>query len=250
MSTESDLLQTIQAAPGDAAPRLVYADWLSERGEPRGELIHLQCELAAHPTHPKRSEIVTRCRELIDAHQSRWLGVKLDPRIRWGFWRGFPVPCFGHTGVFIKGTSRTTRGLLRFFPAPLALSATLSRSSASLATLLEVHLPQWFHLEHPHLASGPYTVELREDGVHLAAELRLANQPQPIVYSGVLQKDRYEVDIHSQITDNRSHASYRLHDAERFDSRDELEEKAAALATAGRWLPVSATGLADKTAPD
>lgn len=44
------LLQTINANPGDDAPRLVYADWLSENGqEERGEFIRVQCELANTP---------------------------------------------------------------------------------------------------------------------------------------------------------------------------------------------------------
>jgi uncharacterized protein (TIGR02996 family) len=33
------LLQAIQANPSDASPYLVYADWLLERSDPRGELI-------------------------------------------------------------------------------------------------------------------------------------------------------------------------------------------------------------------
>lgn len=44
--TEEGLLAAIRAAPEEDAPRLVYADWLQEQGEPQGELIHLQCELA------------------------------------------------------------------------------------------------------------------------------------------------------------------------------------------------------------
>jgi uncharacterized protein (TIGR02996 family) len=40
--TEASLLEAIVASPDDDAPRLVYADWLSERRDPRGELIALQ----------------------------------------------------------------------------------------------------------------------------------------------------------------------------------------------------------------
>lgn len=36
---EADLLAAIAAAPGDMAPRLVYADWLLSSGDERGELI-------------------------------------------------------------------------------------------------------------------------------------------------------------------------------------------------------------------
>jgi uncharacterized protein (TIGR02996 family) len=44
--TEDAFLQAIRDAPDDDAPRLVYADWLDESGDPaRAELIRVQCEL-------------------------------------------------------------------------------------------------------------------------------------------------------------------------------------------------------------
>ena len=48
MSTlvEDELLAAIIAAPDDDAPRLVLADWLSERGDPRGEQIAVEVALA------------------------------------------------------------------------------------------------------------------------------------------------------------------------------------------------------------
>jgi uncharacterized protein (TIGR02996 family) len=42
MSHEA-FLTAILAEPDSDAPRLVYADWLDERGDPHGELIRLQC---------------------------------------------------------------------------------------------------------------------------------------------------------------------------------------------------------------
>ncbi len=47
MTDRAALLRSILAAPDDDAPRLVYADWLDENGEPeRAEFIRVQCELA------------------------------------------------------------------------------------------------------------------------------------------------------------------------------------------------------------
>jgi uncharacterized protein (TIGR02996 family) len=43
--SESDLLAAIGRDPSQLEPYLVYADWLTERGDPRGELIALQAEL-------------------------------------------------------------------------------------------------------------------------------------------------------------------------------------------------------------
>ena len=42
---ESPLFQEILAHPHDRELRLVFADWLEEQGDPRGELVRLQCQL-------------------------------------------------------------------------------------------------------------------------------------------------------------------------------------------------------------
>ncbi|WP_088257246.1 TIGR02996 domain-containing protein [Fimbriiglobus ruber] len=53
MSNEESLLAAIWEHPHDDLPRLVYADWLEEAGEPvrvaRAEFIRVQCELAKMP---------------------------------------------------------------------------------------------------------------------------------------------------------------------------------------------------------
>jgi len=43
MSQENAFLQAILDDPDNDDLRLVYADWLEERGDPRGEFIRLQC---------------------------------------------------------------------------------------------------------------------------------------------------------------------------------------------------------------
>ena len=42
-----EMLQAIVADPDNSLPRLVFADWLDEQGDPRGELIRVEAELAA-----------------------------------------------------------------------------------------------------------------------------------------------------------------------------------------------------------
>jgi len=42
---ERSFITEILRHPYDDAPRLVYADWLEERGDPRGEYLRLECEL-------------------------------------------------------------------------------------------------------------------------------------------------------------------------------------------------------------
>lgn len=42
---ESPLFQEILANPADRELRLVFADWLEDQGDPRGELVRIQCQL-------------------------------------------------------------------------------------------------------------------------------------------------------------------------------------------------------------
>jgi uncharacterized protein (TIGR02996 family) len=63
-----ELREAVAARPEDDAPRLVYADYLEERGEPFGELIQVQCALARGERGARARE-----RELLAAHRGRWL---------------------------------------------------------------------------------------------------------------------------------------------------------------------------------
>jgi uncharacterized protein (TIGR02996 family) len=84
------LLAAVLAAPEDDAPRLVLADWLQERGDPRGELISIQCLLAAGPEFPtQRRSLKQREQELLAEHGERWSapvdGLASEHKLRRGF---------------------------------------------------------------------------------------------------------------------------------------------------------------------
>ena len=68
-------LAAILAAPDDDAPRLIYADWLDEQGQPeRAEFIRVQCTLARLPDGDKRrEELEARNRALLAGHQEDWV---------------------------------------------------------------------------------------------------------------------------------------------------------------------------------
>jgi uncharacterized protein (TIGR02996 family) len=66
----ADLLEQIHADPAADAPRLVYADWATSRGDPRGELITLQF---ARRERAPDDVAVRRERELVDHYAQRWL---------------------------------------------------------------------------------------------------------------------------------------------------------------------------------
>ncbi len=58
MQMEDAFLQDIAADPDDDAPRMIFADWLEERGDPRGEFIRVQCQLARMAGNdPRRAEL-------------------------------------------------------------------------------------------------------------------------------------------------------------------------------------------------
>lgn len=47
---EDAFRRAIRAAPGDTTVKLVYADWLQDRGDARAEFVRLQVELHAART--------------------------------------------------------------------------------------------------------------------------------------------------------------------------------------------------------
>ncbi|MBL8950491.1 MAG: TIGR02996 domain-containing protein [Myxococcaceae bacterium] len=71
--TERHLLDAVLAAPDDDGPRLVYADWLNARGDPRGELIVLQCALERDDlTAPEHVRVRSNQSRLFKAHLDLW----------------------------------------------------------------------------------------------------------------------------------------------------------------------------------
>lgn len=88
--TERALLQTILEQSDEDAPRLMYADWLEERGDPRGEFIRVQCELARKGLpEGRRIELEVREWQLQTAHEKDWVGPLRGWVDAWGFQRGF-----------------------------------------------------------------------------------------------------------------------------------------------------------------
>jgi uncharacterized protein (TIGR02996 family) len=66
-------LETILDNPGDDGPRMVYADWLEEQGDPRAEFIRAQLELAKlTETDSEWQTYADREYELLTAHGGKW----------------------------------------------------------------------------------------------------------------------------------------------------------------------------------
>jgi uncharacterized protein (TIGR02996 family) len=73
MADDEAFMAAIRASPDDDWLRLVYADWLEERGDPRGEFIRVQLALARLPEHEERwAELAAREQDLLQRHQAKW----------------------------------------------------------------------------------------------------------------------------------------------------------------------------------
>ncbi|MFO0549843.1 MAG: TIGR02996 domain-containing protein [Polyangiaceae bacterium] len=99
------LLRDVLAHPDDDEPRLVYADYLLSRGDPRGEFIVVQCKLARLTEGDPEFEVLdARATALLEKHQSTWVQPFMGDRYtmelagrkwtrttpsRWDFHRGF-----------------------------------------------------------------------------------------------------------------------------------------------------------------
>jgi carbon storage regulator len=70
---EKAFVQAIEEGPGDEGLRLVFADWLEERGDPLGEFLRLRCRLARlSADDPLRAGLEERERALWGEHGRAW----------------------------------------------------------------------------------------------------------------------------------------------------------------------------------
>jgi uncharacterized protein (TIGR02996 family) len=76
MPVEDAFLADICAHPNDDTPRLIYADWLEERGDPRSEFLRAQARLAAlkHKAREYR-RLRARLRQLRSEMDRTWLAL-------------------------------------------------------------------------------------------------------------------------------------------------------------------------------
>jgi len=66
-------IDAIAEDPDDDTARLVYADWLEERGDPRAEYLRLEAELATSISGDRRKQAVGRMRQLRRRLEPQWL---------------------------------------------------------------------------------------------------------------------------------------------------------------------------------
>ena len=94
MSQENAFLQAVLNEPDDMTHRLVYADWLEDRGDAaardRAAFIRAQIERETlHPARPRARELLAVEKALLAMHETAWAGPVASMVGRWWFHRGF-----------------------------------------------------------------------------------------------------------------------------------------------------------------
>ena len=103
MAQSPGLLAGVLESPDDDAARLVYADWLMEQRDPRGEFISLQCALARRSLDPqRREEYRARALALLAQHEDAWAAGAATAEARF-FRRGFIDEVRGKTKKLLPG---------------------------------------------------------------------------------------------------------------------------------------------------
>ncbi len=161
----TDLMKDVIASPEDDEPRLVFADALMEEGDPRGELIQVQCHLArgtGDTVKLRRWEA-----ELMPAATTRWKKALAIPAatecvIRRGFVESVAAPAARFEPVLAKLAARTPlRGLLLTGGGPEQAQAIAASKVVAGWTELGLHEITLGPKAVAALAASPHVGEVR-----------------------------------------------------------------------------------------
>lgn len=105
LKEQEPFLAEIRENPDDLAAYAVFADWLEEQGNPRGEFMNIQLQLEDEKLRaPARKKLQEQEKTLLKKHQEEWLGdlapfllkknrhpsgYRKQPMVSWKFSRGF-----------------------------------------------------------------------------------------------------------------------------------------------------------------
>jgi uncharacterized protein (TIGR02996 family) len=179
------LHDAVLASPDDDAPRLVYADWLMQQGDPRGEFIAVQIEQARLESEdPRQAELRARELDLLAVLGKDWR-ARYGP-LDWSTERGFVSSlrgrqtdfdayldpalvdsCVRHLSLWFEtdALAYVSRALSRIALRSLALSGLIDVSALELLC----RVPAFQRLEWLHVPISQITAR------HLAA---LKNLPR------------------------------------------------------------------------
>src|SRR5262249_47507300 len=96
MTDEAHFIEALRATPGDQALRLIYADWLEERGDPPADYLRLENEILRHLNDDTALEQLTpQLAGLLTKLDAAWIEetgrkcevylIECDPTLRLSF---------------------------------------------------------------------------------------------------------------------------------------------------------------------
>ena len=107
-----DWIAEIKAAPDDDALRMVYGDWLTEQGDPRGELVTLQCRRLQLARAGEPVDDIARAEKaLIDKHGDVWAEQIHSYVEAHHYERGFITSITVHAPTFVKHAKKIVDAL-------------------------------------------------------------------------------------------------------------------------------------------
>lgn len=171
-SSGAELLVKILADPSDDQARLVYADWLSEKGDPRGQLIVVQCALGT-ADKARRKALVAEEKALLRKHGRAWMREAMQVGKECTLSRGFVSRVKAEAGAFVNHGAR----LFDHDPVEeLVLSKPSAAGLRALASAPHVARLSSLRFSSPLYASGAQVPSVREflASPHVAALRGLA----------------------------------------------------------------------------
>jgi uncharacterized protein (TIGR02996 family) len=171
MSTDREaFVQEIVSHPEDDAPRLVFADWLEEAGDPEAEFIRAQVELAAGRGGERAAELDERQRRLFRQHEREWL-ERVGTGLRW-----YRVNRGIFEEVLVESESVLTGSLLRREPI-LSLGTRLRTAEEvhTFAAIPQITQLRKLRLGHSNLSGGRLAVILQTGRLSELRELWLTD---------------------------------------------------------------------------
>jgi uncharacterized protein (TIGR02996 family) len=166
MRQEEAFLEAIRQQPDDDAPRLIYADWLEEHGQPeRAEFIRVQIEMDRLPEgSPRWYDLDGRAQALLAQQELDWLGPMAEVLTSWLFRRGFLDSVELQAEMFLRrGEELFRREPIRKYCLrdPFKVVDTLP-DSPLLAKIRSLSLVHIFGDGFRSLCSSPHFVNLTE----------------------------------------------------------------------------------------
>jgi uncharacterized protein (TIGR02996 family) len=175
----------------DDTPRLIFADWLEEHGDPdRAEFIRVQCELEPMRDRyeiDRAAALHRREDALLGEHRTEWLGTMPKGWNDWRngtaaeFRRGFvdtvsmPVRTFLELGAEVRRLHPTIRRVVLFRVAGYGLKLA---ACPALRGLAELELACWYdNLDAAAVASSPHLSRLQVLAIWLGRRDTLLSDP-------------------------------------------------------------------------